>query len=71
MKKVAEVLQGLNPEEQYYKEKVGLLYELINNPNVGHLCPDKLVDWCKKVGLKTENNCEDRASWWTVTSNSK
>lgn len=50
-----------------YKQKVKLLAEIINDPTTGHLCPDNLVVWCDKVGLKTENHCEDRTSWWTVS----
>ena len=67
MKKAIKALQNLKPTEKYYKQKVKLLAEIINDDTTGHLCPDGLVKWCDKVGLKTENHCEDRTSWWTVS----
>lgn len=67
MKKAIKILQQLKPDERYYKTKVKLLSEIINDPTVGHLCPDKLVTWCEKSGLETKHHCEDRTSWFTVS----
>jgi hypothetical protein len=66
-KKAIKVLQELKPTEKYYKQKVKLLAELINYPSAGNLCPDNLVLWCDKVGLKTEYHCEDKTSFWTFS----
>ncbi|MEK6829020.1 MAG: hypothetical protein AABY15_02755 [Nanoarchaeota archaeon] len=67
MKKAIKILQALKPGEKNYKSKVKVLAEIICEPTHGHLLPDNLVRWADKVGLKTENHCEDRTSWWTVS----
>ena len=67
MKKAIKILQKLKPSEKNYRGKVKLLAEIIEDSATGHICPDSLVVWCDKVGLKTENHCEDRTSWWTVS----
>lgn len=67
MKKAFYILQNLNINDKYFKLKVKLLSEIIANSTTGHICPDNLVIWAGKCGLKTENHCEDRTSWWTVS----
>lgn len=67
MKKAILILKNLSPRVKNYKGKVKLLAEIIATPTTGHICPGNLVNWCKKVGLKTELHCEDRTSWWTVS----
>lgn len=67
MNKAIKILQGIKPNESNYKKKITLLSEIINEPTVGHICPDSLVKWANKVGLKTELNCEYKTSWWSVS----
>ncbi len=68
MKTALKILQSLKATEKHYKQKVKLLTEIINEPGIGHLCPDELVKWCKTVGLKTESNHEDKCDWTTVSA---
>ena len=67
MKKAFLILKNLNPSEKNFKMKVKILAEIIVEPTHGHMCPGNLVRWADKCGLKTENHCEDRISWWTVS----
>lgn len=67
MEKAIGILQNLKPGESFYKQKLSILAEIINEPEIGIICPKILVEWCKESGLKVENNCEDKTSWWTVS----
>ena len=67
MEKAIKILQDLKPYEKNYKAKVKLLADIIQDSIICYICPENLVDWCNVVGLKTELNCEDKTSWWTVS----
>ena len=64
-KRLQKIIAELNPNEDFYYEKLKLLGSLVGEPDVGHIIPDEIVDWCESVGLKPECNHEDRSSWWT------
>ena len=59
------LILDLEPDDKYYIDKLNILHQLVTDPNVGHIIPKHIVDWCKSVGLCAEPSCEDRTSWWT------
>ena len=58
------VLWHLEPDEDYYMDKLAILYSLITQPEVRHLIPDHIETWCTAQGFETEHATEDRTSWW-------
>jgi hypothetical protein len=59
------LILDLEPDDKYYVDKLNILHKLVTEPNVGHIIPKHIANWCKSVGLCAEASCEDRTSWWT------
>lgn len=59
------VLWGLEPDVDYYQDKLVILYKLITQPDVHHIIPAHINSWCIAQGFVTELVTEDRASWFT------
>jgi hypothetical protein len=59
------LILDLEPDDKYYVDKLNILHKLVTEPNVGHIIPERIANWCKSVGLHAEANCEDQTSWWT------
>ena len=67
MKKAISILQALKPTEKYYKLKVKILSQLINEPEHGHILPRELFKWAEKNKLKIKNHDTDKCIWDTVS----
>jgi len=58
------VLWHLEPDAEYYMEKLVLLYSLIMRPEINYCIPEEITVWCMAQGFRTELVTEDRTSWW-------
>jgi len=66
--KLKKLIRGLDYDDPYYMDKLYLLFNLLSNPDIGHIVSGDIVDWCKEKNLKPKSNCEDGAAWWTCSA---
>jgi hypothetical protein len=62
-----KILKNLEDNEEYFIEKAQLLLQIIQYPDVEHLVPHFLVQWCKDVGLMMKFNQDSHTDWWSCT----
>lgn len=68
-KKLIQMAHAIKLTDREAGNKLALLGQLINEPNVGHIVPEGkgLIQWLKRNGLEPHLNQEDHSDWWTVS----
>jgi hypothetical protein len=63
--KALEILKTVNEVDEFYQEKIKLLTQVIQYPNVGCLIDKNLVNWALRHKLLVTPNYDSKTVWWT------